>query len=119
MITGTGVHDPPERADPRIQLHQPHPPAPAFNAKSFLPPEFYSGATGPPGCFSEGFSLRRVHQPTPNVATEPSPSHRSPVAAFQNFEDFLPNAFRIIIDPNRCLDSARRAVVREGHHLNQ
>src|SRR6266702_4352505 len=33
----------------------------AFNAKSFLPPEFYSGATGQPGHFSEGFCLRRVH----------------------------------------------------------
>src|SRR5437868_1189697 len=35
----------------------------AFNAKNFLPPEFYSGATGQPGHFSEGFCPRRVHQP--------------------------------------------------------
>jgi hypothetical protein len=34
----------------------------AFNAKSFLPPEFYSGATGQPGHFSEGFCLRRVQK---------------------------------------------------------
>src|SRR5205807_10157930 len=34
----------------------------AFNAKSVLPPEFYSGATGQPGHFSEGFCLRRVQR---------------------------------------------------------
>src|SRR5260370_4025756 len=43
----------------------------AFNAKSFLPPEFYSGATGQPGHFSEGFCLRRVHPLFVAVATKP------------------------------------------------
>ena len=28
---------------------------------SYLPPDFYSGATGQSGRFSEGFSLRRLH----------------------------------------------------------
>ncbi len=32
----------------------------ALNAKSFLLPEFYSGATGQPGYITEGFCLRRV-----------------------------------------------------------
>src|SRR4051812_49088647 len=32
----------------------------AFNAESFLLLEFYSGAAGPPGRFSEGFLLRRL-----------------------------------------------------------
>src|SRR5438270_13352879 len=41
----------------------------AFNAKSFLPPEFYSGATGQPGHFSEGFCLRRVQPLDDGYAT--------------------------------------------------
>src|SRR4051794_14009805 len=34
----------------------------ALITKSFLPPEFYSGATGLPGYFTEGFCLRRVQR---------------------------------------------------------
>jgi hypothetical protein len=34
----------------------------AFTAKSFPPPEFYAGATGQPGYFSEGFCLRRAQR---------------------------------------------------------
>jgi hypothetical protein len=48
-------------ADPPIQLHELHPQPSAFDAESFLPLEFYSGATGQPGRFSGGFSLRRLH----------------------------------------------------------
>jgi len=44
-----------------IQLHELHPQPSAFNAESFLLLEFYSGAAGPPGRFSEGFLLRRLH----------------------------------------------------------
>src|SRR4051812_22786334 len=45
-----------------IQLHELHPQPSAFNAESFLLLEFYSGATRPPGRFSEGFLLRRLHR---------------------------------------------------------
>src|SRR4051812_3742317 len=48
-------------ADLPIQLHELHPQPSAFNAESFLLLEFYSGAAGPPGRFSEGFLLRRLH----------------------------------------------------------
>ena len=44
----------------RIQLHALYPQPSAITAKSFLPPDFYSGATAQAGRFSEGFSLRRL-----------------------------------------------------------
>src|SRR5919112_446118 len=47
-------------ADLPIQLHELHPQPSAFNAESLLLLEFYSGAAGPPGRFSEGFLLRRL-----------------------------------------------------------
>src|SRR4051812_35370058 len=47
-----------------IQLHELHPQPSAFTAESFLLLEFYSGAARPPGRFSEGFLLRRLH-PSP------------------------------------------------------
>src|SRR4051794_34582025 len=37
-------------------------PSPLHIAKSFPMPEFYSGATGQPGHFSEGFCLRRLQK---------------------------------------------------------
>src|SRR5207302_4942761 len=43
-----------------IELHALHPPAPAASDKGHLLPVFYSGATGLPGRFTEGFSLRRL-----------------------------------------------------------
>jgi len=49
------------------QLHELHPPPSAPNAKSVLPPEFYSGAIGQPGYFTEGFCLRRL-QDAPSSA---------------------------------------------------
>src|SRR3954466_11442413 len=48
-------------ADLPIQLHELHPQPSAFTAESFLMLEFYSGAARPPGRFSEGFLLRRLH----------------------------------------------------------
>src|ERR687885_2612 len=51
-------------ADLPIQLHELHPQPSAFNAEGFLLLEFYAGATGPPGRFSEGFLLRRLHSST-------------------------------------------------------
>ena len=36
------------------------PPPPTHRAKGYLLPDFYSGATGHPGRFSEGFLLRRL-----------------------------------------------------------
>src|SRR6516165_4808943 len=42
------------------------PPPPANQTKGYLLPDFYSGATGQPGRFSEGFSLRRLHSPDVN-----------------------------------------------------
>src|SRR5919199_2641056 len=47
-------------ADLPIQLHELHPQPSAFTAESFLLLEFYAGAAGPPGRFSEGFLLRRL-----------------------------------------------------------
>src|SRR3954466_15349643 len=47
-------------ADLPIQLHELHPQPSAFNTESVLLLEFYSGATEPPGRFSEGFLLRRL-----------------------------------------------------------
>ena len=42
-------------ADPSIELHALHPPPSANSAKSYPLPDFYSGATGLSGRFSEGF----------------------------------------------------------------
>src|SRR3954466_14105370 len=54
-------------ADLPIQLHELHPQPSAFNTESVLLLEFYSGAAGPPGRFSEGFLLRRLHPATPDA----------------------------------------------------
>ena len=54
------------KPDRNRQLHALHPSAFHQTAKGYLLPDFYSGATGQPGRFSEGFSLRRLHLlPTP------------------------------------------------------
>jgi nucleoside-diphosphate-sugar epimerase len=47
--------------NPPIEIHDLHPPAPASFGNGHLLLEFYSGATGQPGRFSEGFLLRRLH----------------------------------------------------------
>ena len=47
--------------NPPIKLHHLHPPPSAITPKGYLPPEFYSGATGLTGRFNEGFLLRRLH----------------------------------------------------------
>src|SRR3954466_12994275 len=52
-------------ADLPIQLHKLHPQPSAFNTESVLLLEFYSGAAGPPGRFSEGFLLRRLQSCAP------------------------------------------------------
>src|SRR6266446_9147958 len=61
---------PPARSVPQSEPHaapsnrDPRPSSLAlcrFEAKGYLPPEFYSGATGMPGRFSEGLLLRRLH----------------------------------------------------------
>src|SRR5262249_49170961 len=44
-----------------IELHALHPRPLPLADKGHLLPDFYSGATGPPGRFSEGFLLRRLH----------------------------------------------------------
>src|SRR5271170_141491 len=49
-----------------IELHALHPPAPAASDKGHLLPDFYSGATGCSGRFSEGFSLRRLQFARPS-----------------------------------------------------
>src|SRR6202049_3795419 len=46
--------------NPTIKLNHLHPPPSAITPKGYLLPEFYSGATGPPGRFNEGFLLRRL-----------------------------------------------------------
>ena len=51
------------KTNPSVKLHALHPPAPAAADKGHLLPDFYSGATGRPGRFSEGFSLRRLQLP--------------------------------------------------------
>src|SRR3954453_24164798 len=43
-----------------IKLHALHPPAPVARRQRPSLPDFYSGATGLPGRFSEGFLLRRL-----------------------------------------------------------
>src|SRR5271169_5087144 len=46
----------------QIEIHVLHPsPSAESKAKGYLLPDFYSGATGLPGRFSEGLSLRRLH----------------------------------------------------------
>jgi len=55
-----------------IELHALHPPAPAASDKGHLLPDFYSGATGLPGRFTEGFLLRRLQLRAPfRCSTEP------------------------------------------------
>jgi hypothetical protein len=45
----------------QIEIHVLHPsPSAESKAKGYLLPDFYSGATGLPGRFSEGLSLRRL-----------------------------------------------------------
>src|SRR6266498_3670797 len=60
---------PPARSGPQSEPHaapsnrDPRPSSPAlcrFEAKGYLLPDFYSGATGIPGRFSEGLLLRRL-----------------------------------------------------------
>jgi hypothetical protein len=48
-----------------VELHALHPPALAASDKGHLLPDFYSGATGLPGRFSEGFLLRRLQGVAP------------------------------------------------------
>jgi hypothetical protein len=48
--------------NPPIEIHDLHPPAPASFGNGHLLLEFYSGATGQPGRFSEGFLLRRLQR---------------------------------------------------------
>ena len=77
--------------NPRIKLHALHPPAPAASDKGYLLPEFYSGATGLTGRFSEGFLLRRLHTTNENILgpnennhcreKEEKAYHRSPACA--------------------------------------
>src|SRR5450756_715801 len=64
------VGPPPARSSPRSEPHSepdhivPRPSSPALcqsDAKGYLLPDFYSGATGIPGRFSEGLLLRRLH----------------------------------------------------------
>jgi hypothetical protein len=44
----------------KIEIHVLHPsPSAESKAKGYLLPDFYSGATGLPGRFSEGLLLRR------------------------------------------------------------
>src|SRR5215470_2282151 len=43
------------KTNPSVQLHALHPPAPAAFRQGHLLPDFYFGATGLPGRFSEGF----------------------------------------------------------------
>src|ERR1700740_3085701 len=53
--------------NPPIKLHHLHPPPSAITPKGYLPPEFYSGATGLTGRFSEGFLLRRLQEYAPEI----------------------------------------------------
>ena len=47
----------------QIEIHVLHPsPSAESRAKGYLLPDFYSGATGTPGRFSEGLLLRRLHR---------------------------------------------------------
>jgi hypothetical protein len=47
----------------QIEIHVLHPPPSAESkAKGYWLPDFYSGATGIPGRFSEGLLLRRLHR---------------------------------------------------------
>src|SRR5450756_1016064 len=63
------VGPPPARSSPRSEPHSepvhivPRPSSPALcqsDAKGYLLPDYYSGATGIPGRFSEGLLLRRL-----------------------------------------------------------
>src|SRR3954471_8554000 len=64
-----------------IQLHELHPQPSAFTAESFLLLEFYSGAAGPPGRFSEGFLLRRLHLPKESGMISKEPASLSTVCS--------------------------------------
>jgi hypothetical protein len=59
------------------QFHQLHPLPSAFTAKSFPPPEFYSGATGHSGHSSEGSCLRRIQATRLSAAETPAHSSRN------------------------------------------
>src|SRR4029077_13426163 len=55
------------------------PPTSAAPANGLLLPDFYSGATGLSGRFSEGFSLRRLHLTTGGILeVNPAASVRGP-----------------------------------------
>src|SRR5438067_13522470 len=49
------------RNEPAHRAPPPSSPPSATKPKGYLLPQFYSGATGQPGHFSEGFLLRRLH----------------------------------------------------------
>src|SRR5450759_481737 len=76
------VVPPPVRSIPRSEPHSepvhivPRPSSPALcqsDAKGYLLPDYYSGATGIPGRFSEGLLLRRLESTEdPDLAYEES-----------------------------------------------
>ena len=65
-LAPTDALNPNRVADPTIQLHASHPQPSALDAKSFPPPELYSGAVArQPSHFSEGVCLRRLQSSPP------------------------------------------------------
>src|SRR5271156_1683762 len=73
-LAGAGVTDrddvvPDRMPHLQIEIHVLHPPALCrFEAKGYPLPDFYSGATGTPGRFSEGLLLRRLHNGSKEVS---------------------------------------------------
>src|SRR5271170_2049107 len=81
---------PPARSAPQSEPHavpsnrDPRPSSLALcriEGKGYLLPDFYSGATGRPGRFSEGLLLRRLHGLGPR--TGPEPFHAAAVVCGQ------------------------------------
>src|SRR5262249_9141218 len=85
--------------NPSVKLHALHPRPLPLSDKGHLLPDFYSGATVPPGRFSEGFSLRRFHLGYPEwqraatgfLLTPGYPQPRCTIAEVSSFIVGAPN----------------------------
>src|SRR6516162_8955907 len=67
------------KTHPSIKLHALIPRPLSLSDKGHLLPDFYSGATGPPGRFSEGFLLRRLHSRRCALSRACVPSSSAPM----------------------------------------
>jgi transposase InsO family protein len=106
------------KANASIQIHVLHPQPSAQKAKSYLPPDYCSGATEQTGRFSEGFSLRRLQmseiitKELTIAALEMAITQRRPGPGLLHHSDrgsqYAAHAYRHLLERNNMLCSMSR-----------